>query len=362
MEFPGCCFEDSVFSESRDRTVGVGVPYKAKQCEPQWFNEDLNREDCTEIITALKFRGDLAYRHEDYEKALVAYNRCYLLLPRTNAAMRRDVQESQARCLVCLRRYTEALEVAQTLKGSVFNTDQLTCALNLHITIYSRLRDWFMAVSCLQQLISLHPYNPWMWKKLAEFYLRLLLDPSQYCLSEEAQSIIQSTRPKLVNEHDYADEEQPCLDRIGRNVDILNDMDNTSRTVLDSSNPSLINICTKAELWINSCASFIRARRLFQLVQPQQASFVLENNLKAQDEIEERLKECGIDEETQMLMTEIMAEDISNEGTKEEVDSKTTMPLSSFTIPSDVEFRAKWFEKMNIISLPSCTKIQSCPR
>ncbi|CAH2322166.1 LOC733236 [Pelobates cultripes] len=327
MEFPGCCFEDSVFSESRDRTVGVGVPYKAKQCEPQWFNEDLNREDCTEIITALKFRGDLAYRHEDYEKALVAYNRCYLLLPRTNAAMRRDVQESQARCLVCLRRYTEALEVAQTL-----------------------------------QLISLHPYNPWMWKKLAEFYLRLLLDPSQYCLSEEAQSIIQSTRPKLVNEHDYADEEQPCLDRIGRNVDILNDMDNTSRTVLDSSNPSLINICTKAELWINSCASFIRARRLFQLVQPQQASFVLENNLKAQDEIEERLKECGIDEETQMLMTEIMAEDISNEGTKEEVDSKTTMPLSSFTIPSDVEFRAKWFEKMNIISLPSCTKIQSCPR
>ncbi|KAM8924624.1 uncharacterized protein C8orf76 homolog [Pelodytes ibericus] len=356
MEFPGCCFEDSVFSETRSRAAKAGEPYSAKQCSPQWFNEDLNSEDCTEIITALKFRGDLAYRHKNFEKALVQYCKCYQLLPRTNTAMRRDVQESQARCLLYLKRYKDALEVAETLKKGVLNTDQLTCALNVLIDVYSSLGNLLKAVSCLQQLISLHPFNPWMWKRLAELYMKLFLATSNCGISQD------SLNESIGNE-------QLHLKNCGESMNVINNVDHTTLQAhnggheLDSCEPSLLDLGRKREqLWINACASLIRARLLLQLVQPQQASFVLHSNLQAQEQIEEQLKALRVEEQAEM--TEIMGEDLSSEGLREEghVDTKSTLAITSFTMPSDIEFRDKWFKKISSILLPSYMKMSGYSR
>uniref|UniRef100_A0A8C5MV39 Chromosome 8 open reading frame 76 n=1 Tax=Leptobrachium leishanense TaxID=445787 RepID=A0A8C5MV39_9ANUR len=360
MEFPGCCFEDSLFSESRDRTVGAEGPYEARQCEPQWFNEDMNSEDHPEIITVLKFRGDFAYRRGDYEKALTEYENCCQLLPQTNAAMRRDVQESQARCLVHLRRFKEALEITETMRKSVLNTDHLTCTLIIEITILSHLGNWTMLISCLQQLVSLHPFNPWMWKKLAESYQRLFLTP------QDIKSVNQTLGHTTMTETDFTAKEQLCLYCCARNMDRRNDGGNAEpqgqngRTVLGSCKHS--ECCTESELWIVSCASLIRARLLLQLVHAQQASFVLVKNEKAQREIEEQLKELGIEEETQVLMTEIMGEDLSTEGLREEgqLDLKTTIALSSLCMPTGDEFKTKWFEKVRTI--PRCMKMNNYSR
>ncbi|XP_041426787.1 uncharacterized protein C8orf76 homolog isoform X2 [Xenopus laevis] len=293
----GFCFEDSDFAEPTSRLKGTGEPYVAKQCEPQWFTEEVDSEDSVEIVTALKFRADMAYRLKDFEKALGDYCSCFLLLPPTNTAMRRDVQESQARCLINLGRYTEALEIAESLGNGVFNTDHLTCTLNLQVAILDHLGNLPKVISCLQQLISLHPLNPWIWKRLAEFYTRAHL-----AASNQATGSVEKNRF------------EPHLESI-----LLN-------------NPML----------------------LLQLVQPQQASFVLHKNLKAQGEIEEQLKVFRLKDTIESHMAEMMGEDLLPEHIKDEgaADTKSTLALSTFRMPSDSEFKDKWFQK--IVSLYSC--------
>lgn len=45
--------------------------------------------------------------------------------------------------------------------------------LNLQFAICSSLQNVEKSIVCLQKLISLHPFNPWNWARLAEAYLNL---------------------------------------------------------------------------------------------------------------------------------------------------------------------------------------------
>ncbi|KAM3913210.1 uncharacterized protein C8orf76 homolog [Leptodactylus fuscus] len=344
------CFEDSVFSETRERTGQTGLTYTAKQCEPQWFNEDVTADDLVEVHTILKFRADLSYRQEDFEKAFNEYSECCALIPRANNAMRRDVQESQARCLIRLGRHKEALEIAEMLTKGVSNTDHLTGALHLQATIHKHLGNLQEEVSCLQQLISLHPLNPQFWICLAECYMSVFLaianckDPSQSC--DRFSLCCQKSLGTKQHLNDSA--------RI-RGSTVSKD-DNLVLGPCNESDSLLSSVCTNREqIWIWACASFIRARLLLQFIQPQHASFVLENNLKTQEKIEKQLEKSGLSEEQKTLLVEVMGEDLLTERTKEEgqTDSKTTQTLTSFTMPSETEFRAKWFQKITAILVTS---------
>nr|AAI61270.1 hypothetical protein LOC733825 [Xenopus tropicalis] len=359
----GLCFEDSDFAEPRSRLKGTEEAYVAKRCEQQWFTEEVNSEDSVEILTVLKFRADLAYKLKDFEKAFGHYCSCFLLLPPTNTAMRRDVQESQARCLVNMGRYTEALEIAETLMNGVFNTDHLTCTLNLQVTILDHLGNLPKAISCLQQLISLHPFNPWIWKRLAEFYARAHLAASNQATGSvernqsdlHLESILTNNatsgegkergRQRDLNLFFRSKEISHCCSQAGRGI---------NRTDMDFCRLSLLEVGTKTDLLMCSCASFIRARLLFQLVQPQQASFVLDRNLKAQEEIKEQLRVFRLKDTMESLMAEVMGEDLLPEYIRDEgvADTKSTLALSAFKMPSDSEFKDKWFQK--ILSLHSC--------
>lgn len=55
------------------------------------------------------------YLTNNWQRALQEYSRISEKLPSTNFAMKRDVQEGQARCLVHLGRHMEALEIATNL-------------------------------------------------------------------------------------------------------------------------------------------------------------------------------------------------------------------------------------------------------
>ncbi|KAM4637091.1 uncharacterized protein C8orf76 homolog [Discoglossus pictus] len=368
MEIPGCFFEDSEFDEPRNRRERSGEPYKAKQCEPQWFCEDLNSDDPVEILTTMKFRGDLAYRHEDFERALREYKSCFGVLPPSNAAMRRDIQESQARCLIGLGRFHDALEVTETLKNSVSSTDHLTCTLNLQTTICFNLGNLHQSVSCLQQLIALHPFNPWFWKRLADMYMRLFLTTDCSVTSYDSNTCKLCVEKTLLNEDcSTANEEMHggdlCLFQLSVTDEDTSDCDDhaTQQRLVNRSchKCSLLKHCTnREELRINSCASFIRASLLLQFIQPQQASFVLENNLKTQKEIEEHLKDFGLEQESRTLITDIMGEDLSPERIREDsqIDPKTTVALTSFIIPSDLEFKEKWFKKISPFLLSSISR------
>ncbi|XP_063817794.1 uncharacterized protein C8orf76 homolog [Pseudophryne corroboree] len=333
------CFEDSLFSDTKDRTAETGRPYTAKRCEPQWFTEDVNNDDFIDVPTTLKFRADLSYRQEAFQRALNEYSDCYVLLPPANNAMRRDVQESQARCLIRLGRYKEALDIADILIKGVSNTDHLTGSLNLHATIYSCMGNLQEVVSCLQQLISLHPLNPHFWIGLAETYMSLFLAASDCGAISEC------------SKNNVSSESSDSLKGPLRTMDILNCRDAKIKPGHCNENdecPSSTKDCvTTKQLWMWSCASFIRARLLLQFVQPQHASFVLENNLNTQDQIEIQLNKFGIVEESKMVLAEVMGEDLSAERIKDDgqIDIKTTQTLSSFTMPTVEEFRVRWFHK-----------------
>lgn len=336
------CFEDSVFLETRERTGQTGLSYTAKRCEPQWFSGDVNNGDSDDVHTRSKFRADFSYRQEDFEKAFTEYSDCCALLPPANHVMRRDVQESQARCLIHLGRHKEAWEIAELLTKGVSNTDHLSGVLHLQATIHKHLGNLQEEVSCWQQLISLHPFNPQFWICLAESYTSLSLavssckDPSR---STNGFSL-------------FSQRSQPCNNDIARTIDSVVSREKSVLGPCDESDASSWTVYRDGDqLWLWSCASYIRARLLLQFIQPQHASFVLENNLETQRKIEEQLDKRGLLEEHKMLMVEVMGEDLIAERTKEEgqTDTKTTQSLSSYKTPSDAEFKVRWFQKMNAL-------------
>ncbi|KFO20434.1 hypothetical protein H920_18205 [Fukomys damarensis] len=146
--------------------------------EDSWFDEETESSDDVEVLTVKKFRGDLAYRRQEYQKALQEYSSISEKLSSTNFAMKRDVQEGQARCLAHLGRHTEALEIATNLENKATNTDHLSTVLYLQFAICSSWPNLERTISCLQKLIALHPFDPWTWSKLAEAYLSLGPAPS----------------------------------------------------------------------------------------------------------------------------------------------------------------------------------------
>ncbi|XP_062424396.1 uncharacterized protein C8orf76 homolog [Rhea pennata] len=382
MELPlGCEFEDSVFAQSKERGPGGGgggAPYSAKRCEPRWFLKETGSVDDTEILTASKFQGDLAYREQEFEKALCEYSSCLLLLPPSNIAMRRDVQEGQARCLSQLGRHKEALDVAEKLINGATNTDHLTTVLNLQFAIYQGLENVEKKITCLQQLICLHPFNPWYWKLLAEAYMSLLQNLSPLFIpemkinqSEEvgvSDSNLKTSTGREINFQSHRSESQKECFWSGLAIETK------SENPVTCSNSQIIKefLCTSeeaerrdegkhiaSESWeqnmlkkvgIKACASFIRARLLLQLTQLQQSSFVLEKNLKSQKEIEDKVKHFGLEESSMLLMTKVMGADLLPEKIKEEFQGEVKCldpsALSSLVTASATEFEIKWFRNL----------------
>ncbi|XP_021500911.1 uncharacterized protein C8orf76 homolog isoform X2 [Meriones unguiculatus] len=318
-------FEDSVFEQSQERRPELPAPYRAKLCEPQWFYGETESSDDIEVLTLKKFRGDLAYRRQEYEKALQEYSSISEQLPSTNFAMKRDVQEGQARCLVHLGRHEEALEMAANLENKATNTDHLTTVLYLHLAIFSSLQSLEKTILCLQKLISLHPLNPWSWCKLAEAYLNP--GPDLPALAALPQSAVFS------------------MEASGCNAQKAGKAPKNTQTCLTEQRGE-----ARMEAQVKACASLVRARLLLRLTQSQQTSFALEKNLRTQQEIAGKVKEFSFREDTLLLMEEAMGEDIVPEKIREEAhpEVKCVGPaaLAALVVASSKEFEDKWFRKI----------------
>ncbi|XP_074841725.1 uncharacterized protein C8orf76 homolog [Carettochelys insculpta] len=375
-------FEDSVFAPSRERGPAGGcAAYVARRCEPRWFCEERNSEEDIEILTAKKFRGDLAYRQQEYQKALCEYSSCLVLLPSSNIAMRRDVQEGQARCLAHLGKHKDALEIAEKLRNGATNTDHLTTVLNLQFTIYCLLKHVEKKIICLQQLISLHPFNPWNWKLLAEAYESYLqtlpptliseMKPIQCkdCISND--KVFQASPRQLRKEinhqchqaHSKREEfKSPFSTKTIRDNSVsfsdsqivkgslhtseeCKNLDKMKHGIFESWGQEALK-----DVWLKACASFVRTRLLLQIIQLQQSSFALVKNLKVQQEIEDKVNSFGLKEESLLLITEIMGEDLIPEKLKEDVQGEIKcvgpLALTSLVTASAAEFEHKWFKKL----------------
>lgn len=334
MELPlGWEFEEAVFSQSRERGAGggAGVPYSAKRCEPRWFCGETSSEEDAEVLTAHKFRADLAYREREFEKALCEYSNCLQRLPPSNIAMRRDVQEGQARCLSQLGRHKEALDIAERMRSGATNTDHLTTALNLQFAIYRDLENVERKIVCLQQLICLHPFNPWYWKSLAEDYTDLLQSLSPLCIPEtnlnQSEEVSDgSFKMAAGGEINFQPHRSDCR-REGPRSSPAAERKSESAATCSSSQAVTEMLCTSdnagrkaegkqaaCESWepgmakdvgVKACASFVRARLLLQLTQLQQASFALENNIKCQKEIDDKVAQFGLNENSLLQVTKV---------------------------------------------------------
>ncbi|XP_068014713.1 uncharacterized protein C8orf76 homolog isoform X1 [Melanerpes formicivorus] len=373
----GWQFEDSLFAPSRERGPGREPVSScdAKLCEPLWFDSEADSEEGARGLTASKFRADWAYRQRHFEKALCEYSSCLLLLPASNIAMRRDVQEGQARCLSHLGRHKEALDIAERMRNSATNTDHLTMVLNLQFAIYQGLGNVGKKMMCLQQLICLHPFNPWYWKLLAEAYMSLLQSSSPLVIpetnlnrSEEVNgsdsSFKTSTRREVSLQPHRADGQKE-----GPWSGLATETKRENAVACSSSQAVKEFLCTSEELerkdkgestafksWeqnvlekvrIKACASFIRARLLLQLTQLQQSSFVLEHNMKGQKEVDDQVAQLGFNENSLLLMTKVMGQDLIPEKLKEEFQGEVKCigpsALSSLVTASATDFESKWF-------------------
>ncbi|CAK6438735.1 unnamed protein product [Pipistrellus nathusii] len=338
-------FEDSVFEERRERRPGPPASYRAKLCEPRWFYGETESSDDVEALTVKKFRGDLAYRRQEYQKALQEYSSISDKLPPTNVAMKRDVQEGQARCLARLGRHAEALAIAANLETKATNTDHLTAVLCLQLAICSSLQDAQRTAFCLQRLVSLHPFSPGSWGRLAEAYLAAP-SASSHGQSRPAPGDRAVARACLHAGEDCrlcfpeALPESPAVPGA------------TSRGSGRKEEEALENRLDSLSLEarVKACASFVRTRLLLQLTQSQQTSFALERNLRTQQEVEDKVKGFGFREDTLQLITEVMGKDIVPEKIKDEAHSEVKCvgpaALAALVVASSEEFEDKWFRKI----------------
>ncbi|XP_040481777.1 uncharacterized protein C8orf76 homolog isoform X3 [Ursus maritimus] len=319
-------FEDSVFEERPERRPGPPASYRAKRCEPQ--------------------------------RALQEYSRISEKLPSTNFAMKRDVQEGQARCLVHLGRHMEALEIATNLENKATNTDHLTTVLYLQLAIWASLPDSEKKVLCLQKLISLHPFDPWNWGKLAEAYLNLGPALSTLCASSQKQNRVTSSDKTIKSSFPHSGKDcLLCFPETLPESSVFSVEASSSNNQKNEKALKNVQNCAadkreavSLETQMKACASFIRTRLLLQLTQSQQTSFALERNLRTQQEIEDKMKGFSFKEDTLLLIAEVMGEDIVPEKIKDEVHTEVkcvgSAALTALVIASSKEFEDKWFRKI----------------
>ncbi|XP_067888646.1 zinc fingers and homeoboxes protein 1 isoform X2 [Heterodontus francisci] len=357
---------------------------------PKWFWDEICTADDVEKLTALKFRGDLAFKHRDYQKAWCEYSSSLALVPETNIALRRDLQEARARCLCLLGRAEEALDIEQKLRSEVTNTDHLTTVLNLDILIYRNAGNLSRELCCLQQLVSLHPLNPWYWKKLADSYLGIAQALSSTTVStvpayKDGQCLRMSKKTAVETETSKI--KAGCAQPQQSSKDPSVQMGSKRQTIFprsatkeENSDPTIASSrkqpsgtgnvssfysavgkgreidCKSgqelSDLWLFACFSFVRARLLLQMVKPQQASFVLERNLTVQEEIRQQLSNLELRDEALNALSEAMEEDLLPDRFKNgaETERSVTFPNSSsltcVAIESGSDFEEKWFKKL----------------
>lgn len=327
------------------------MPFRVERVLLLWFYGETESSDDVEALTIKKFRGDLAYRRQEYQKALQEYSSISEKLPPTNVAMKRDVQEGRARCLAHLGRRAEALAIATDLEMKATNTDHLTTVLCLQLAICSSSQDAQRATFCLQKLVSLHPFSPWTWGRLAEAYLAARPALSSSAASSHRQSHSTSRDKAVPSACPHSGKDcHLCFPEALPESSVCSVERSSSKSRKEEEALKNFRDSLSLEARMKACASFIRTRLLLQLIQSQQTSFALERNLRTQQEIEDKMKGFGFKEDTLQLMTEVMGEDIVPEKIKDEVHSEVKCvgpaALAALVIASSEEFEDKWFRKI----------------
>uniref|UniRef100_A0A3P8TNQ4 Zgc:101716 n=1 Tax=Amphiprion percula TaxID=161767 RepID=A0A3P8TNQ4_AMPPE len=308
MEIFGSTFDDSVFSEARDRVCVSLSAYNAKLCEPEWFCDSaaLDTDDSLEKQKVYKFRGDLAVRQGNYKKALDAYSSCLQWIADNNLTIRRDVLEGMARCCTKLGQRDRAVELADLLSKEASNTCHLTGLLLLKVSIYQHFGAVRSKMLSLQQLCSLLPFNPWHWFSLGQMCLQLL-DSDRItgsCISKRCES--------AEGQEDGESEE------LQEAAELHED-----------------------RIWLKACTCFIRTRLLLRILRQQQSSFVLQRSENALQMTEDALQRLNPKEATLQAVTEVMLEDLIPEKMRE--DYQDGESLTSVCLQS---FRERWWNKI----------------
>ncbi|XP_068999435.1 uncharacterized protein C8orf76 homolog [Embiotoca jacksoni] len=305
MEILGSTFDDSVFSEVKDRVCVSLSSYNAKLCEPEWFCESaaLDTDDSLEKQKIYKFRGDLAVRRGKYQKALEAYSSCLQWIADNNLTIRRDVLEGMARCCTHLGQRERSLELADLLSKEASNTCHLTSLLLLKVNIFQHFGAAGSKMSSLQQLCNLLPFNPWHWFGLGQTCLQLLEDNRTT---------------------------GPCSSEGGEQDDGETEAQQEEAAELSED-----------RVWLKACTGFIRTRLLLRILRQQQSSFVLRRSESALHTTEEALQRLHPQETTLQAVTGVMSEDLIPEKMRE--DYQDGESLASVCLQS---FRERWWKKI----------------
>ncbi|XP_072317477.1 uncharacterized protein C8orf76 homolog isoform X2 [Eucyclogobius newberryi] len=302
MELFGSTFDDSMFVETRDRESVALDSYNAKVCEPQWFCADaaLEANDCLEKQKVMKFRGDLAVRKGEHQKAFDAYSACLEWVSDNNLNIRRDVLEGMARCCIKMGQKDKALEYVDLLNKEASNTCHLTSLLLLKVSIYHHYGDVQAKMSCLQHLCSLLPFNPWHWLDLGHACLQLLRSAN----TTEPSKGHGSEMVKLQSSEEAADLNEDTV-------------------------------------WLKACSCFIRSRLLLRILQQQQSSFVLKRSGKALEETDQALQQLEPTETTIQRLTEVMSEDLIPDKMREDYQDGESLAIVCIQ-----SFRERWWDRI----------------
>ncbi|XP_028673157.1 uncharacterized protein C8orf76 isoform X1 [Erpetoichthys calabaricus] len=353
MELFGTDFDDSFFITPPEKSWNAVTSYNAKFCEPEWFFEEMNAVDELERQKAFKFRGDQLYSKQDFKKALYEYSSCLALIPCKNVAVRRDVLEGMSRCLCQMGHFSEALVIADQLRKESTNSSHMTSVLDLEVFIYQRNGELTKMIPCLQQLITLHPYNASYWKKLGAAY-KLSLNLNS---TEDRRSLSGENRERKCDTDWYTHCECPKHPHLvnteptfsphlfTEQCPLYHYSNETEKEATDENASDPQGDDNKMTAWLKMCLCFVRAKLLLQIVRVQQSSFILEINSRSQREIEEVLHNLQLSEEMfYKLAKKIETEFIPEKMKEDNQENDSPSFLSSLQEQTGAVFEKKWFE------------------
>eukprot|EP00794_Sanderia_malayensis_P004649 gene4649-5257_t len=136
-----------------------------------WFYSK-SPADNDELLTLSKYKAIAEFKKQNFSDSMKLFEQCEELLPANANALRREVFEGKARCLIELQEFQEAENVINFMFDQKGNPQDSSLWFLLS-SVHEKMRKWTSVMACLQQCLILHSDCTVYWSKLAHCIAQL---------------------------------------------------------------------------------------------------------------------------------------------------------------------------------------------
>ncbi|XP_071807535.1 uncharacterized protein [Asterias amurensis] len=182
--------DDDLFSEEKDTTFKEKSGWIAKQCESEWFMEDVvdKSSNSSEEAQLISYKADRLYSKKQFNGALAAYKRAIQMVASRYVLLRRILIEGASRSCMYIQDHEQALHFADMLFGESLTLEHRMMAHSLLASVHAAAGNHSDSIKSLHLCIQWQRSNVQFWLKLASAYSALYSQSSHEDHNRHARS------------------------------------------------------------------------------------------------------------------------------------------------------------------------------